>query len=158
MVYIITGEINEGKTQKMVSLYNQLNRGDGFVSKKIFNLDKDFAGYEIVRLSTGERLPLAYKRGFVPADWDEIFRCGPFRFSEAAFAFAENIIDDIIHRRIEPVFIDEIGPLELQGQGFSAILTKTLNAQKDVYIAVRNRCVEDVKKKFKIENPISLPL
>jgi nucleoside-triphosphatase THEP1 len=158
MVYIITGAINEGKTQKMVSLYNQLNKGDGFVSKKIFNRDKNFAGYEIERLSTKEKLPLAYKQGYVPTGWDEIFRIGPFRFSKAAVAFAENIIDDIIRRGIEPVFIDEIGPLELQGQGFSAILTKTLNAQKDVYISVRSFCVEDVKKKFKIENPISLPL
>jgi len=152
MVYIIQGEINQGKTQAILSIYNRDKQGDGFVSKKMFINQIDFIGYEIVRLSTGEKMPLAYKSQHVPPHWDEINRCGPFSFSKAAFMFAEHIIDDIIDRHIDPVYIDEIGPLELNGNGFFAILGKILKSQRNVYITVRNHCVTDVINKFNIRN------
>lgn len=152
MIYIISGEIDQGKTRKMISIYQQqqTKQGDGFVSKKIFPDDTDFTGYEIVRLSNNEKRPLAYQSQYVPQDYDEIYRCGPFHFSKAAVTFAEGIIDDIIARDINPVFIDEIGPLELAGKGFTPLLEKILKTRKDVYITVRNHCVEDVIKKFDI--------
>lgn len=152
MVYIIKGEINQGKTQEILSIYNRDKQGDGFVSKKIFINQTDFTGYEIVRLSTDEKMPLAYKSQYVPPHWDEIYRRGPFSFSKAAFVFAEHIIDDIIDRHIDPVFIDEIGPLELDGNGFFAVLEKILRTQKDVYITVRNHCVNEVINKFNIRD------
>lgn len=152
MIYIIAGEIDQGKTQQMISIYQrqQTKQGDGFVSKKIFPDNVDFTGYEIVRLRNNEKMPLAYRSQYVPPYYDEIYRCGPFHFSKAAVAFAEGIIDDIIARDIEPVFIDEIGPLELAGKGFAPLLEKILKTGKDVYITVRNHCVEDVLKKFNI--------
>ena len=102
MVFIVAGGIDEGKTEKMNGLYQERKQGDGFLSKKIF-VDKDFVGYEIVRLSSGEKMPLAYKSDHVPGDWDEMYRVGPFSFSKKAFAFARQIIDDIIEKGIEPV-------------------------------------------------------
>lgn len=149
---MITGEINEGKTGEMISIYQDQykKKGDGFISKKIFIDDRNFSGYEIVRLSTNEKIPLAYHSQYVPPSCDEIYTCGPFHFSKAAIIFAENIIDDIIARNIEPVFIDEIGPLELGDKGFASLLIKTLKTRKDVYITVRNHCIEDVVKKFNI--------
>jgi nucleoside-triphosphatase THEP1 len=153
MVYIVAGGIDEGKTEKMDALYQERKQGDGFLSKKIF-VDKDFVGYEIVRLSSGENMPLAYKSDHVPGDWDEMHRFGPFSFSKRAFAFARQIIDEIIDKGIEPVFIDEIGPLELRGEGFCEILQEVLNTGKDVYISVRSRCVEDVIEKFNIQRRV----
>jgi nucleoside-triphosphatase THEP1 len=152
MIYIITGEINQGKTRRMISIYRQqqTKQGDGFASKKIFPDGADFTGYEIVRLSNNEKMPLAYRSQHVPPGWDEIYRRGPFHFSKAAFAFAEAISDDIIARDINPVFIDEIGPLELEGKGFAPLLEKILTTGKDVYITVRNHCVEEVLRKFNI--------
>lgn len=154
MIYIITGDINEGKTQRMISIYQQqqTKQGDGFVSKKIFPTDSDFIGYEIIRLSNNKKMPLAYRSQFIPPGWDEIYRCGPFHFSKAAVTFAEGIIDDIIAQDIEPVFIDEIGPLELAGQGFAPLMGKILKTGRDVYITVRNHCVQEVLKKFDIRN------
>lgn len=152
MIYIIAGEINQGKTQRMISIFRQQQskQGDGFVSTKIFPGDADFTGYEIVRLSNNKKMPLAYRSQFVPPGYDEIHRIGPFHFSKAAVAFAEKIIDDIIARDIEPVFIDEIGPLELADKGFAPLLQKILKTGKDVYITVRNHCVAEVIKKFNI--------
>ena len=61
--------------------------------------------------------------------------------------------DDVPARvKPTPVFIDEIGPLELDGNGFFAGFKKILRTQRDVYITVRNHCVEDVINKFNIRN------
>ncbi|MCU0286601.1 MAG: hypothetical protein MUF15_09395 [Acidobacteria bacterium] len=152
MITIIAGEINSGKTRAMISIYRRQfqNKGDGFVSQKIFADKNNFTGYEIVRLSTQEKKPLAYRAPFIPMGWDEIYCCGPFRFSKAAFIFAGNIIQDIIQRDITPVFIDEIGPLELAGKGFASILQEVLLTPKDVYITVRNHCLEAVLNKFAV--------
>ena len=151
MVYIITGGIDEGKTREIEAIYRQLKKGDGWVSRKIF-LNEEFIGYEIQRLSTNEKLPLAYKKEYVPSGWDEIYAIGPFRFSRRAFEFAGKIIDEIIEKNINPVFIDEIGPLELQGKGFCPMLEKILKIQRDVYIVVRRHCVDDVVNRFEIKN------
>ena len=152
MINIVTGGIDSGKTRKMLSLYNELKRGDGFVSRKVFLNPEGFIGYEICRLSTGEKLPLAFKEAHIPPGWDEIYRIGPFRFSKKAFAFADAIITEILANPIEPVFIDEIGPLELSGKGFSSLLHRVLKAGKDLYLVVRTHCVAEVLEKFGIED------
>jgi nucleoside-triphosphatase THEP1 len=152
MVYVVSGGIDEGKTTQMKNIYEQLGTGDGFISQKIFAGQNGFTGYEMVRLSTNEKMPLAYKAEHVPHGWDEIHRRGPFRFSKTAFDFAEGIIADIIETGTEPLFMDEIGPLELEGKGFCKTFEKALKTGKDIYIAVRSHCVEDVIKKFNIRN------
>ena len=154
MIYIISGAVNEGKTRKMASIYNKLKQGDGFLSKKIFAGPghKTFTGYEITRLATGQSMPLAYKAGHIPARWDELTTCGPYCFSKAAVAFAHRIIDDIIDRATGPVFIDEIGPLELTGKGFAPLFKKALQTREDIYVSVRNSCVAGVIEKFRIRD------
>ena len=151
MIYIITGGIDEGKTRETEAIYRKMKKGDGWVSRKIF-LNEKFAGYEIQRLSTKEKMPLAYKKEYVPPGWDEIYSIGPFRFSKRAFEFAGKIIDEIIDKNITPVFIDEIGPLELQGKGFCPMLEKILKTQKEIYIVVRSHCVDAVIDRFEIKD------
>jgi nucleoside-triphosphatase THEP1 len=152
-VSIVSGGIDKGKTQRMEAIYLQLKQGDGFLSKKMFTASRVFTGYEIVRMSTGEKMPLAYTTEYVPTGFDEIDRIGPFRFSGKALAFAGKIIDEAIDAHIEPVFIDEIGPLELNGKGFCTLLSKALAAGNELYIAVRSQCTADVISKFGIINP-----
>jgi len=151
MIYIITGGIDEGKTREIEAFYRLKKKGDGWISRKVF-INEEFAGYEIQRLSTNEKKPLAYKKEYVPPGWDETYSIGPFCFSRRAFEFAGKIIDEIIEKNINPVFIDEIGPLELQGKGFCPMLEKILKTPKDVYIVVRSHCVDDVIKKFNIQD------
>jgi nucleoside-triphosphatase THEP1 len=150
MVHIVSAGIDEGKTQKIEALYRQLQQGDGWVSRKI-RLNREFVGYELERLSTAEKMPLAYKRPHVPAHWQEVDEYGPFLFSKQAFAFAEKIIDELIEKGVEPVFIDEIGPLELSGRGFCPLLQNLLKTPLESYIAVRSQCVQEVIKKFAVK-------
>ena len=160
MIYIINGTVDEGKTGKMISIYRQVRRGDGFISQKKFagKNSGDFIGYEIVRLSTGERKELARKTEHLPVRWDEVFRCGPYHFSKSGVDFAGDIIDDIISQGIAPIFIDEIGPLEIAGKGFAPLLKKALKTGKDIYLTVRNHCVEEVVKTFNIRGHRMIPV
>lgn len=48
--------------------------------------------------------------------------------------------------------IDEVGRLELQGHGYANALRTLLEMQKDLYIAVRSRFVDDVVEEFGIKN------
>ena len=51
MIHIVTGKMNAGKSTKLGSIYNELQKGDGFISVKRMHYDK-VHGYEIMRLST----------------------------------------------------------------------------------------------------------
>ncbi|HOP62315.1 MAG TPA: nucleoside-triphosphatase [Spirochaetota bacterium] len=150
MINIICGEINQGKTAKINSIYAEQRNGDGFISKKIFR-ESDFQGYEITRLSTGETVPLSLKTGLFPPDKIPLYTCGTFSFYEEGFVFADSIIDDILRNNISPVFIDEIGPLELEGKGFCNSLKKIINTERTIYFTVRAHCLDRVISHFSIK-------
>jgi nucleoside-triphosphatase THEP1 len=156
MIYVITGEINQGKTERILSIYHH-KKGDGIISRKILKNNIPY-GYEIVRLSTNESMPLALKSDSTPSKWDEIYTVGSFSFSKKALILAESIIEEIIESETNPVFIDEIGPLELEGKGFFTILKKLLLTEKDIYITVRKSCLKDVIEAFKLESYEIIPL
>ena len=149
MVYIISGKINQGKTERILKIYEEFNSGDGIISCK--KLVKGvFTGYEIVRLSNRYKMPLIYKSEYIPVNWDEAFKYDIFSFSEKAINFAEQVIDEILFGKCNPIYLDEIGPVELKGMGFYRALKKVLTADRDLYITVRESCVDDVIRKFEI--------
>ena len=151
MIYIICGENNQGKTKKIRSLYSHNKTGDGFITQKIFNTSA-FVGYEIQRLSTGKTCRQSHKREFFPQGINPFLSCGSFNFYEEGFAFADSIIEDIINRNIDPVFIDEIGPIELMGKGHYSCFSKILKKNKTLYFTVRNECLEEVLDFFSIRS------
>jgi nucleoside-triphosphatase THEP1 len=165
MIWLISGEIDSGKTSRILEIYRQKTAGQagGFISRKVYQ-DNIFRGYEIVRLPDGPRMPLARlgpeknqvdkvcldKRRF--AESSEAFPYGQFIFSQAGFLFGENIILELLSAEaVRDIFIDEIGPLELQGRGFCRILLKALQSGKNLYISVRTSCLQAFLEKFNIE-------
>lgn len=156
MITIIHGAIDSGKTTTMYKIFQESGQGDGFIAKKIYREPDGFIGYEIMRLSSGEKLPLAFKSGYTPENWDEIFRIGPFHFSRQAFQWGETIGAEILAQQVNPVFIDEIGPLELEGKGWATLFNQFLNSFLhpgkifDIYITVRQNCLESVPRAFQL--------
>ena len=136
MVYIVTGGRDRGKTATMAALYEKSGRGDGIITAKVFN-DGQCAGYELVRLSTRARVPLAVRADAVEAGWDECCRQGRYSFSKRAFAYATDAFEEMLARKEIPIFIDEVGPLELAGGGFASV-ANVLAYADEVYIAVRD--------------------
>lgn len=149
-VHIIAGGVNTGKTTRLLSIYRETGFGDGFINTKIYKAGQ-YAGQRIVRLSTGESENFSFKKGFIPLNWDEEYGYDVYSFSRRGLMFADKTVADIIAKGIEPAFIDEIGPLELQKKGFFGIFTMLLKIKKEIYITVRDSCVERIIKEFGIE-------
>ncbi len=74
---------------------------------------------------------------------------GRFSCSQKTFDWASNCI---LESQRESIVIDEVGRLELQGEGYAKTLLALLGMQKELYIAVRDRFVDDVIKEFAIKD------
>jgi nucleoside-triphosphatase THEP1 len=73
---------------------------------------------------------------------------GRFVFSKAAFDKAASIIRHAISKD-GWLIIDEIGPLELRGEGFSEVLKEVLaRRKKKILLVVRNGLTEAMLKQF----------
>ncbi len=149
-VHIITGGVNTGKTTRLLSIYREIKLGDGFINTKIFEAGKH-SGQRIVRLSTGDSEDFSFKKEFIPLNWDEEYSFDVYSFSKRGLMFAYKTVSDIIIKKVEPVFIDEIGPLELQKKRFFDMFTLLLKIKKEIYVTVRSSCVENIIKEFGIE-------
>lgn len=151
MINIICGENNQGKTKKLKSIYADKKEGDGFVAQKIF-IDSTFCGYELVRLSTGESVPQALIENLFPEKETPIYKQGSFLFFKESFVFADSVIKEVIKNNINPVFIDEIGPLELRKKGYHKSFIKILKENRTIYITVRNTLVNDIIDFYSIKD------
>jgi nucleoside-triphosphatase THEP1 len=147
MVRIITGNIHSGKTTKMIELYEE-KRGDGFVSIKNM-IGSQVKGYDYLQLSIKRTGPLASKEKIEPVR--DIL--GPYYFNEEAMTYIEKCFEEFIEDHVSPLFLDEVGQLELKGKGFYPILSrlfKEIDPSVDVYLSVRRPFVEEVIKLFNL--------
>jgi len=147
VIYFITGPVNSGKTTRMLNIYASQNKGDGFYLKKVYK-GPYYAGQRIVRLSTNFSLPFSYIDHYEPANWDQACRYKNYSFSLSAIAFARSVAAS----RANPFFIDELGPLELCGEGFYDITLELIKSTTDLYAVVRAECLFAIIKKFDIKN------
>ena len=85
---------------------------------------------------------------------EEALTVGRFIFSKTGFEKAKQIIRDAIN--IDNwLVIDEIGPMELRGDGFCDVLKEVLAARtKKIILVVREGLAERVKQFFKINATI----
>jgi nucleoside-triphosphatase THEP1 len=95
---------------------------------------------------SNERFPME------AAEYDaDILTVGRFIFSKAGFEKAIQVIRDAVDKKGWLV-IDEIGPIELRGEGFRDILKEILAIRKEkIVLIVRQGLVEKVKEQFIIQ-------
>jgi len=148
MVTIVTGNIHDGKTTKMINLFES-NKGDGFVSIK--NMEEDYVkGFDYLQLANKRTGPLATKRLIEPVR--DIL--GPYYFNEEAMHYIESELKVLVEEGISPIYLDEIGQLELDGKGFYQIVKWIIDNKKShvkFYMSVRKAFVKDVIEVFKIK-------
>ncbi|HBL37424.1 MAG TPA: hypothetical protein DDZ55_11520 [Firmicutes bacterium] len=149
MIYFITGQVNQGKSSKLRSIYQEQRTGDGFYNRKLIR-NGVFVGQELVRLTSGESRIFSYRTGFIPEDWEAGAAYRDFSFSEAGLAFGCQIIWATLAERIEPIYLDELGPLELAGNGFAHVFRETLCAGIEAYVVVRSSCLQSVIDTFAV--------
>ncbi len=151
-VFIITGDVSEGKTGFLVELLHRLRNKDlligGFYAPRIM-LDGKTLGYDLVFVETENKLRfLSIKQNGEPGG------IGKYEIDTETLEQGKRILSTENCRKKDVVIIDEIGRLELQGCGWSSCLENLL-AKPDLclIITVRKDILNLVLEKYEIRNP-----
>lgn len=150
MIHIVTGNMNSGKTSKLAAMYQFENEGDGFVAVKEMQ-DDVVTAYHAMRLRTMEQRPFIAREGFLPERFEPCCAIGPYHMSKQGLDWIEHEIRDMVAKRVSPIYIDEIGRLELDGKGLDPIFRLCLASGLELYIAVRKDFIEPVLQKYEIQ-------
>ena len=147
-IYLVTGAIGEGKTAWLVKLTGLLKeRGitaRGILALRIMEEGKT-TGYDITDILTGERTPFLRHTGDVTMGVER------FTMDDAGYRAGLGALDPSANRAADVVIIDEVGPLELRGQGWSNMISGLIHETRAVLIlAVRENLTEAVTEKFGI--------
>jgi nucleoside-triphosphatase THEP1 len=139
-VYILTAPMQSGKTHSLVSWSEKRTDVQGILTP-VVNGQRFF-----MNISTRHLFPMEAREGET-----ETLIVGRFVFSKANFEKAIQIIRDNINKEGWLV-IDEIGPMELRGEGFHAILKEALAQRKsNLLLVVREGMAEKVQEYFGIQ-------
>ena len=150
MVRIFHGNINSGKTTAMMSHYHKTLKGDGFISLKTMVGDR-VKCYDALELSNGKTYKLAYHENYLPDTFEKNIILGPYHFDESSFSYMESYIEKCIKKNVSPIYLDEVGNLELLSKGFSSILKVLIQKDVDIIISVRSDLVSRVVDTFEIK-------
>lgn len=147
-VIIISGKKHEGKTtftrQVLEELKQEGYKTGGFLAPGYFENNRRSA-FDLLDVESGK------KKSLCSIHFDEGQAAGPFRFKDSGIEFGEKLLSpkSVLDKQI--LVIDEIGPLELKGEGWYRSLAKLLDEPGiTLILVVRNNLVEQVKKEFKI--------
>jgi nucleoside-triphosphatase THEP1 len=125
---LLVGPLFAGKSRFVERLAAELTadgrRVAGFVQRGVFAADGRKTGYDLVGLASGAVAPLA-RRSAGGDRWE---------FHDAAFAAARAEIRD----GDDLALIDELGHLELAGQGHAAAIGRALSSAPVVLVVVRD--------------------
>ncbi len=107
-------------------------------------------GYNLLNLGDGTVMPLAQTE---PAPGME--HTGRFFFNPTAIAKGKEILLPAATRDLDVVFIDEIGPWEIAGNGWATSLQHQLNEGKShLIICVRTAMIDTVITHWQVEEPL----
>lgn len=150
---IIHGAIGAGKTRLAERLAATLEeckiRVGGIISPRIVD-GVETIGYRVRNIETGEERP------FASLDPPGI-PIGKFYLSEDALLFARAAIERAATID-EVVFLDEVGRLEIAGQGHAPALRALLQSEAIPVLFVRTTFVKHIIERFGIVDYVSFPV
>ena len=150
MLNIVTGRINSSKTTKIAGIYNSKKIGDGFISLK--KMDGHLVhSYDILRLSTNEKRLLVIRDIYSDSNFVKCCQIGPYLFNSETVKYIENTLRELINQKVSPLFLDEIGLLELDNLCFHNIFTQMLKSDLDIYVTIRKDLLDKILAKYKIK-------
>jgi len=148
-IFIVTGEKEEGKTSALIEVIDKLKGAGvsvgGFISPRII-VDGKTIGYYLEGVLDGRRQILmteTQQNGFQ--------KIGRFWLDPNVIKRVTSTIEE---QALSPsvIFIDEVGRLELEGQGWDEVLRSLLLTNVVVVIAVRKAFVDEILKHYSIIN------
>lgn len=152
-IFIVTGAIGDGKTTFIRNLTGVF-RGNGIesggvLSERVMN-GSHVTGYDLVNIRTGQREVLLRENG----------ECGPsfigrYSICLAAVETGNNILMSLVTGSDAIVVVDEVGLLELRGEGWAESLEKlTETSRNHLILAVRNIFLDRVIEKWDLKDPV----
>lgn len=149
-VILVSGDIDAGKTAWMRSRAKLPGRA-GALSVKVFDAQGSFSGYDLLLSPSGLRQPVA-RLADADEKWEKdragdwfLFR--RFRFNRRAFDAARRELLEL--SGISEYLIDEVGPMELDGAGFSPLVAELLERRVNLVLSVRPSLTEKIPAHFK---------
>ena len=143
MNVIITGEVGIGKSTVCRRIVD-MAREDGFICGGVLT-SKDKDNLLVENIETGERELLAsgnHEEGAVPV--------GRYSFNLKGIQFGQRAIQQSLD--VDLLAVDECGPLELRGAGFSDIFDILhQRGSKINLLVIRKKLLEKFKKRFNLE-------
>jgi len=145
-IYLLTGPINSGKTTRLTAWCASEKGVAGLLSPKLET------GRSFQNIRTGE----TRKMEATPEE-KAVQEVGRFRFSTAVFEWANQVLlTEAQNPATQWLVIDEIGPLELRGEGLEPALQYLFAAESisnpdlKVVLVVRETLVEQVKAHYNL--------
>ncbi len=116
-------------------------RIDGYLSEAVWEKEK-FIGYDLVDLKENRLFPFIRKEG--QEEWEKI---GAFFFLPETLDLAKKIIRR--SKKEDLCLVDEVGPLELKGQGVWPALEEVLMIpEQDLLLVMRESIMKDFIRKM----------
>jgi nucleoside-triphosphatase THEP1 len=149
IIFILTAPVHSGKTTSLINWSAARNDVHGILTpvvggKRVF-----------MNAQTKEQFPMEATGPSAPLRTD-VITVGRFVFSKAAFDKAIQTIRDAITKK-DWLVIDEIGPMELRGEGFCEVLKEVLMLRKEkILLVVREGMAGQVIKYFNINDAETL--
>jgi nucleoside-triphosphatase THEP1 len=138
MIYILSAPVQSGKTSSLIN-WSAARKDVYGILTPVINGKRVF-----MNAQTKEQFPME-----ATGD-EETLEVGRFVFSKAGFDKAIQIIREAVNKK-GWLIIDEIGPLELRGEGFCEVLKEVLAQRNNkLLLVVREGLLEQVKEYFGI--------
>ena len=154
---ILTGKRGSGKSTMVLNLASELQAESfsvaGIAAREVIEEEKR-TGYSLRDLSTGEEVPYATRTGESHQD-NPI----PFTFSKAGYEFGNMVLKKPIALESDLLILDEMGPLELKGEGWAVTFSKILQIRLGpTLIVVRPSLVESIIHQYHLENHVLIDI
>lgn len=139
-IYIYSGAVHSGKTTRLQAWAAKQNNLDGILAPVLGGKRclQRIATQEIRQLEQDKSLPKA-----------AVYTVGTFSFSKAVFSWAVEVLQEALVQPLSWLVIDEVGFLELDGQGLEPAVSQALDRYRSsgpekILIVVRKRLLEKI--------------
>lgn len=140
MIILVTGPKNSGKSTYLLNWFENDPKGYGVLSMKRFK-NNIHCGYDLIFLPSGKKLNLCNRYSVNDQIKDNDLIQGNYIFNQYAFDQAYSYITENITMSSLPIWLDEVGLLEIKGKGFMPTIRKIQHLNIEMRIGVRLSCV-----------------
>jgi nucleoside-triphosphatase THEP1 len=144
---ILTGGRGEGKTTLCLALAERARRAGwtvGGIVSPCYGNSGQREVYLVKDLQSGEERVLARR-----SEQEGTIRVGAFAFDPDGIAFGRQALESAKEANVQLLIVDEVGPLELRGDGWAPVLQHLLADGFGVMVwVVRLELVEEVQKRY----------